>query len=251
MKITVVTICWNSARTLARSVRSVLRQTYLPAEYLFVDGGSTDGTLELLAELSIEAVAAGVSWQVLPQERRLGEAGIPSAWNQGLAAAQGEVIALLNSDDWYEPDALEQALTAFTRQESPKPGLVVAPVTLVDGATGKPTKVLYPKCLWLTEFLMPVPHPGCFVRREVYFSQVGLFDCRYKISADYDFIWRCRLSGVELFYLSDPLVNMEIGGLANQSRRQARWETLSIAREHSRLPLLAWLAWGVRGLAGR
>lgn len=251
MKITVITICWNSARTVARSVRSVLRQTCLPMEYLFVDGGSTDGTLELLSELSVEAAAVGVDWRVLAQERRAGEAGIPSAWNQGLAQARGEVIALLNSDDWYEANALGQVLDAFAKQSLTEPGLVVAPVTLVDAASGKPKKTLYPKCLWWSEILMPVPHPGCFVHREIYFSQVGLFNCQYKISADYDFIWRCRRAGVKMTYLPASLVNMEMGGLANQSRRLARQETLAVARQYSRLPILPWMAWAMRTITGR
>lgn len=250
MKTTVITICWNSERTLSRCVRSVLAQSNRPLEHIIVDGGSTDGTLRVLEALAPEYAAAEVPLQVLAQERRPNEAGIPSAWNQGLAAAQGEVIALLNSDDWYEPSALARVKDAFAAA-SPELGMVVAPVNLVRGQDGGVEKTLYPKCPWLIEVMMPVPHPGCFVRRDVYFSQVGLFDCQYKISADYDFIWRCRKAGVQMAYLPDPLVNMEIGGLANRSRSLARRETLAIARRHSRFPAPAWIAWGVRALVGR
>lgn len=250
MKTTVITICWNSERTLARCVRSVLTQSSRPVEHIVVDGGSTDGTLRVLAELAPEYAAAGVALRVLGQERRAGEAGIPSAWNQGLTAARGELIALLNSDDWYEPSALASVQDAFAVAPPPGPEMVVAPVNLVRGADGGVEKTLYPKCLWLAEILMPVPHPGCFVRRGVYFSQVGLFDCRYRIAADYDFVWRCRKARVRMAFLPEPLVNMEIGGLANRSRRLARRETLAIACRHSRFPAPAWIAWGLRTLAG-
>lgn len=249
MKTTVVTICWNAERTLARCVRSLLGQTCRPEEHLVVDGGSTDGTLAVLAGLEQEYAVAGVALRVLNQERRPGEAGIPSAWNQGLANARGDLIALLNSDDWYEPTALEQVQAAFAQAPAPGPAMVVAPVNLVRPG-GETARTLYPKCLWLAEVLMPLPHPGCFVRREVYFSQVGLFDCRYRISADYDFVWRCRKARVAMAYLAKPLVNMEMGGLANRSRRLARRETLAIACRHSRCPAPALAAWAVRTLAG-
>ncbi|HOG50259.1 MAG TPA: hypothetical protein PKY10_06690, partial [Lentisphaeria bacterium] len=151
---------------------------------------------------------------------------------------------------WYEPSTLTSVEDAFARAPS-ELGMVVAPVNLVRDQDGSVEKTLYPKCLWLVEILMPVPHPGCFVRRDVYFSQVGLFDCRYRIAADYDFIWRCWKAGVQMAYLPDPLVNMEIGGLANRSRSLARRETLTIARRHSHFPAPAWIAWGVRALVGR
>ena len=127
MKTTVITRCWNSERTLARCARSVLAQSSRPIEHIVVDGGSTDGTLRVLEELAPEYTAAEVPLRVLAQERRPNEAGIPSAWNQGLAAAQGEMIALLNSDDWYEPSALTKVKDAFAAASS-ELGIVVAPV---------------------------------------------------------------------------------------------------------------------------
>ena len=220
----------------------MLAQSSRPIEHIVVDGGSTDGR--------VLKAGAGIHRGRVP--RRSGRERRP---NRRIpyrikAAAQGEMIALLNSDDWYEPSALTKVKDAFAAASS-ELGIVVAPVNLVCAQDGDVEKTLYPKCPWLVEIMMPVPHPGCFVRREVYFSQVGLFDCRYKISADYDFIWRCRKAGVQMAYLPDPLVNMEIGGLANRSRRLARRETLSIARRHSRFPAPAWIAWGVRALVGR
>lgn len=247
MRITVITICWNSAATLRRCMDSLLGQRRRPDEYILVDGGSTDGTLALAESARAEFVAAGIAFRVLPQTRREGEAGIPSAWNQGLAAASGDVIALLNSDDWYEEQALAAVVAALASE--PSADLALAPIQLRGGA-GEVCGVLYPKCLWLCEMMMPLPHPGCFVRRSLY-DRVGMYDTRYRISADYDFIWRCRRAGVVLTILAEPLVNMAVGGLANSSRGLARDETLAIARRHSVVPLLAWLAWLARKLLNR
>ncbi len=244
-RLSILTICWNSVGTIERCVRSVLRNHVLPWEYLFVDGGSTDGTLEKLAELGQELEAAGVRFRLLPQQRREGEAGIPSAWNQGLAAAEGEWIALLNSDDWYETDAIERVTDCM----APSVELISAPVRLIS-PQGQETGILFPRRLWLLEFLMPLPHPGCFVSRRLY-DRIGLYDTRYKLSADYDFIWRCRKGHVVVTRLSTPCVCMETGGAANRQRALARNETLTIARRHSAFPLLAWGAWGLRRMTGR
>ncbi|MBR0459413.1 MAG: glycosyltransferase [Victivallales bacterium] len=246
MKLTIVTICWNAKSTLENTIRSVLQQTRRPDQYLFVDGGSTDGTVELLTSLAPELQAAGIAHRVIPQERIPGEAGIPSAWNQGIAQATGDIIALLNADDWLEPQCLETVEHAF--QTLPTPGLVIAPIRF-HHTDGRMT-VKSPAPLWHCEFRMPVPHPGTFVHASIY-RELGLYDTRYKISADYDFIWRCRNARIPVQYLQTPLVNMRLGGLANSSRALARTETLCIAREHSRLPLLAWTAWLLRLVTGR
>jgi len=247
MTITVITICWNSGGTLRRCMDSLLRQRRLPNEYILVDGGSSDGTLALAEEARAAFAAAGIAFKVLAQVRREGEAGIPSAWNQGIAASSGEVIALLNSDDWYEEDALFEAEEAL-RQESAA-DMVIVPIQL-RRQTGEVCGAIYPKCLWLSELLMPLPHPGCFVRRRLY-DRLGLYDTRYRIAADYDFIWRCRKADVPYLTLSLPLVNMAVGGAANSSRALARNETLAIARRHSAFPLLAWLAWLARFLLNK
>ncbi len=247
MTITVITICLNSVGTLRRCIDSLLQQCRLPDEYILVDGGSSDGTLALAEEAREAFAAAGIIFKVLMQERREGEAGIPSAWNQGIAASSSEVIALLNSDDWYEEDALHEVEKAF--KPEPAADMVVVPIQL-RRQTGEVCGWIHPKCLWLCEFLMPMPHPGCFVRRRLY-DRLGLYDTRYRISADYDFIWRCRMADVPYLVLSLSLVNMAVGGVANSSRRLARAETLEIARRHSALPFLAWLGWVARFLLNR
>ena len=248
MRISLVTICWNAEKTLHRAVSSVLAQTRLPDEYVFVDGGSTDGTLELLDELCKPLEDRGIHSFVIPQIRNDGEAGIPSAWNQGIAKVTGDVIGLLNSDDWYEPQALEAVEKAFATSDGV--GLVSAAVRFVAPGTGKEIKVFRSAPSWQLAYRMTVPHPGLFVKRSTY-DTVGLYDTSYRISADYDFVWRCRKAGVAMTVVDEPLVNMELGGTANRSRALARRETLEIARKHGGWSILPWIAWLTRALTGR
>ena len=87
--------------------------------------------------------------------------------------------------------------------------------------------------------------------RKSLYEKIGLYDERYAISADYDFIWRCRKANAKIRILEDILVSMEAGGLANSSRKAARRETLDIALRHSSMPLLARIAFLLRTVTGR
>ena len=245
--ISLITICLNAEKTLRRAVASVLKQTRPPDEYLFVDGGSTDGTLALLDDLRETLEASHIRVTILHQVHREGAAGIPEAWNQGIRAATGDVIAMLNSDDWYAPAALATVDRLFATK--PSACLVAVPVRFVQD-DGMCVKVSCPKCSCLLPILMPLPHPGLFVRKRVY-EQIGNYDERYRISADYDFVWRCHKAAMEIVYGEEPLVSMELGGLANRNRCLARRETRQIACRHGWDKVTPWLAWGLRSMLGR
>ena len=247
MKISLITICWNSERTLSRSLKSVSEQTRRPDEYVFVDGGSTDRTLEILEDFKAKMEHSNMAVRILAQERHENAAGIPDAWNQGISDVTGDVIGMLNSDDWYESTALESVETVL--EAHPKCGAVSCPTRFVN-EYGREEKVFYPKCLCVfLPFMMPVPHPGLFVRRTTY-DTVGKYNVNYKISADYDWIWRFYKAGQTLAYVKDPQVNMELGGLANSNRNLARNETLEIASLHG-ARRLARMAWLLRKATGR
>ena len=247
MKISLITICWNSERTLSRSLKSVMEQSRRPDEYVFVDGGSTDHTLAILEEFKTRAESKGMAVRILQQVRHEGAAGIPDAWNQGISEVTGDVVGLLNSDDWYESTALESVETVL--EAHPKCGAVSCPTRFVN-EYGKEEKVFYPKCLCVfLPFMMPVPHPGLFVKRTTY-DAIGKYNVGYRISADYDWIWRFYKAGQQLAYVKDPQVNMELGGLANSNRDLARNETLEIASKHG-ARRLARMAWLLRKITGR
>jgi glycosyltransferase involved in cell wall biosynthesis len=241
----VITACWNSARTISRCIGSVLGQAILPREYLFVDGGSTDNTLEIIRESFADhsGLRSSVAWKMLEQ----GDVrGISAAWNVALKECTGDVVFILNSDDWYETNCAEHVLAAM--RDHPDAGIAHANARVYRRGETSSCAIWRNRPEWLLPILMPYVHPACFVRRTVY-EQIGGFDPACAIAMDYDFLWRCKVNRVKSIKLPQLLTNFELGGTADSRRHEARIELYRIARRHHRaLPAFALLA---RCLTGR
>ena len=213
MKISIITITYNSAATLPRALESVRSQTYGDIEHIIVDGASTDGTKELIInyQLSIlNSQSPKVRWISEPDN------GIYNALNKGIAMATGDVIGFLHSDDvLYSPDSIGQIAAAF---ESSGADVVYGDLEYRHG-----DKVVR---RWRSNAFrrgdlkygwMP-PHPTVYVRREVY-RQVGPYDEWFRISADYDMILRIFTAGYKTRYIPQVLVAMETGGASNRDAK--------------------------------
>ena len=237
MTYSVLTACLNSERTIGRSIDSVLSQKIRPSEYIFVDGGSADGTLQIIKENNLKTC-----FKIINQTEKT---GITGAWNMALREVSSDLVFILNSDDWYEPGAVADVLDVF--KGKPEAEIVYGP-TLFHRGNEQFVRNCRP--LWTFPVMMPVAHPACFVRKSVY-EKVGLFDEKYKISADYEFLYRCRSKGIKFCEIRKVLVNMELGGTANRNRATARGETREIARRYCPVPLLPELAYLARVVTGR
>lgn len=237
MTYSILTACLNSERTIRRSIDSVLSQGIQPAEYVFVDGGSADGTLQMIRENNFKT-----SFKIINQKEKT---GITGAWNLGLAEVKTDIVMILNSDDWYEPDTVPEILGAF--EDNPDVGIVYGSTYFHKG---KDKYLRNCRPLWMFPVMMPIAHPACFVRKSVY-DKVGLFDENYKISADYEFLYRCRRKGMKFCEIRKPFVNMELGGTANRNRETARWETREIAKKYCSVPSLPEMAYLARLVCGR
>ena len=233
----VLTACLNSERTIRRSIDSVLSQKIQPAEYVFVDGGSADGTLQMIRETNFKT-----SFKIINQKEKT---GITGAWNLGLTEVKTDIVMILNSDDWYEPDTVPEILGAF--EDNPDVGIVYGSTYFHKGED-KYLRNCRP--LWMFPVMMPIAHPACFVRKSVY-DKVGLFDENYKITADYEFLYRCLRKGMKFCEIRKPFVNMELGGTANRNRETARRETREIAKKYCSVPLLPEMAYLARLVCGR
>jgi glycosyltransferase involved in cell wall biosynthesis len=241
----VITICLNAGKTIADTLQSVVAQQPPPKQYLIVDGGSEDDTLERIAAARLPA--ARINLNLETQLPRPGAAGIPAAWNQALQRIDADIVFILNADDWYEPHAAAAVLQTFA--DHPTVDLVAAPIQYRTAPGSPVLRIQRPRSLRWLPLLMPLPHPGCFARHRLY-DRVGLFNENYAVSADYDFIYRATRAGCRIHTLDQPLVSMRPGGFARQRLAQARRETFRIARTHggSALPAAAFL---VRWLSNR
>jgi glycosyltransferase involved in cell wall biosynthesis len=174
--VTVITPSFNQVDYLEQSMRSVLEQGYPNLEYFVMDGGSTDGSVEL-----IEKYAPRLAGWVSEPDR-----GQADGVNKGLARAQGEIIGWLNSDDLYLPGAILGAVQTF--QANPQAGMVFSDVQAIDAA-GRVTNVMrYGN--WGLEDLMTfhiIGQPGVFIRRRV-LEGVGMLDLRYRFLLDHQ-LW--------------------------------------------------------------
>lgn len=177
-------------------VESVQRQTCRNVEHLIVDGGSSDGTVQMLEEL---ASAGKIRYISEPDK------GIYDAMNKGAALAAGELITFLNSDDFFSNSkGLEEAVKVFDKGFD----YSYAPITVLNEENGKtePGRVKWLRLLRN----MPFPHPGMLVRKQV-FEQLGGFDSSLKLVGDYDFILRLLLAGYRGAE-ADPFVTFRAGG---------------------------------------
>ena len=208
MKISIITITYNSAKTLRRALDSIQEQHYENIEHVIVDGASTDGTVALIESYAAEH--KNVKWVSEKDD------GIYNAINKGIRMATGDVIGFLHSDDvFYSSDSIGKIVHAITSSQ--------ADVVYGDLQYCKGNRVVrqwksnaYSRCS-LKYGWMP-PHPTVYVRREVY-EQVGPYDDWFRISADYDMMLRIFMAGYKSRYIPEVLVCMEVGGASNKNTK--------------------------------
>ena len=213
MRISVVTVCYNAAHTLADAVDSVLGQSSnssapFELEYIVVDGGSTDGTLDLLARYR-NRIATLISEP---------DQGLYDAMNKGIKAATGDVVAILNADDVYaSTDGLARVAATFRDYGAEA---VYGDLNYVDAddlskVTRRWSAGPYTPGAFLRGW-MP-PHPALFIRRACY-DRWGLFTLTLRSAADYELMLRfIHRHGMTLVYLPETLVLMRAGGVSNAS----------------------------------
>lgn len=205
MKISIITVVWNNKETIKDAIDSVLSQTYKDIEYIIVDGASTDGTVEI-----IQSYGDKISKFITEPDN-----GLYDAMNKGIALATGDVVGILNSDDFYIDEfVIEKVVKVFKEKEVDslfadlvyvKPDNLEKTVRYYDSSKFHPEKFAYG---W-----MPA-HPTFFVKREMY-ERYGLFKTDYIIAADYEllvrFLYRYRVS---YHYLQEVITKMRTGGVS-------------------------------------
>lgn len=208
MKISVVTVCFNSAATVADTLRSVAEQDYDAVEHIVVDGASKDATLDVVAKTPNR-----ISRLISEPDQ-----GIYDAMNKGLALATGDIVGFLNSDDVFaDAESLAEIARVF---ENTAVDACYGDVLFV--AADDPHRTIR---YWqagayspgsLARGWMP-PHPTFYVRRSIY-EQTGGFDLAYRLQADFDMAIRLvEAGGLRMHYIPRTLVRMRMGGASNAS----------------------------------
>ena len=177
-KVTVVTACFNSALVIKKNIESVNNQVGVDVEHIFIDGGSTDSTLELIHHNSsnLGLVVTGK------------DDGIYNALNIGISEASGEIICILNSDDFFENDSVLSNITKVFDVEDTD--IVYSGIRYVD-SNYKTVAVWMPNQFEVGSFITTwhPPHPGFFARKSCY-DRAGLFDLNFVVAADFELMYR-------------------------------------------------------------
>lgn len=221
MRVSVITVCYNSDKTIADTLRTARSQTYDNTEHIIVDGGSKDETLAVVAA------------EVMCKHKLVSEKdkGIYDAMNKGIALATGDVIGFINSDDFYpSPDILATVAAAF---DSSGADCCYGDLCYVQQDNVSKT-VRYWRSTPFSSGLFGrgwcPPHPTFFVRREVY-DRLGGFDLSFKIAADVELMARfLEVGQISSYYIPKVLVHMRMGGTTNRSWRNVVKQNLEIRR---------------------
>jgi glycosyltransferase len=208
MTISIITVVFNNALHIGECIQSVLSQTYPEIEYIVVDGGSTDGTCNIIGKYKLQ-IASYVSEK---------DAGMYDALNKGITLATGDVIGILHSDDLFHDPGVVAKIAEILKNT----GCDAVYGDLWYVSKDDPEKVIRnwkSKPFNVKNFYhgwMP-PHPTLFLKRDVY-KEFGLFDTTFKIAADYDLMLRTVGSGkLHCEYLPKVITRMRMGGASNKS----------------------------------
>ena len=202
-KISIITVCFNSSATIRDTIDSVLSQDYPDIEYIIVDGASKDGTIDIVREYGdkIDVVISE------PDE------GIYDAMNKGIRAATGDVVGLLNSDDFYADESVVRELIECMEQAGSD--TVYADLVIVDAKDTERVVRYYDSSTFSPERLrygwMPA-HPTFIVKRKLY-ETYGGFLLDYRIAADFEMVVRLlHTAGASYTYLPVVVIKMRAGG---------------------------------------
>lgn len=217
LRFSFITPTLNSVATVADTIESVRREAHRHLyEHIIVDGESNDGTLEMIQAENDQHIRCESG----------PDSGVYDAMNKGIGLSRGEIIAIINSDDFYLADAIDTVAKAF--ESDPHVGVIHGNVVVRRPQGDKYLKP-YPLALSRYGIGYPMWHPAVFVRRHVY-DAVGVYDCQYTITADQDFFLRILDRGISTKHVPATLTEMRAGGLSTEFYTTATKELLQIYR---------------------
>lgn len=206
--VSVITVCLNSRKYLEEAIKSLSEQTYLNIEYIILDGGSTDGSIDIFNKYRDK-----ISKIVVEKDN-----GIFNAMNKGIRLASGDIIYFLNSDDrFYDNQVIEEAVVAFSKR--PETDFIYGNIGVFNPADGISCIEKYPQKITKWLFMRKtVGHPATFFRSSC-FKNAGYFDERYKIAADYEWYLRTLcLNKLKTFHIEKNISMFRLGGISTNRK---------------------------------
>ena len=218
-KISLITVVYNGAEHLEECLQSVFRQNYPALEHIVIDGASTDGTVDIIKKYEDRFAY----WVSEP------DGGIYPAMNKGLAKVSGELVGILNADDYHQEGTLKAVAKAW--QDSEHADLIYGNLNKLRQFGERSYFRAERPDLSRIEETMSILHPATFVSKATY-DKIGGFDEQYRLSADYDFVLRAHLAGCRFHYLDRSLTVFRIGGATSMDCRTYE-EGYAILKTHN------------------
>ncbi|WP_051555489.1 glycosyltransferase family 2 protein [Anaerovibrio lipolyticus] len=205
VKISIVTVSFNSAKTIEQTIKSVINQSYKNIEYIIIDGGSTDGTLDV-----IKKYEPYISYWVSEPDK-----GIYDAMNKGIKVATGDLIGFINSDDWYETTTLARYAKVFSCTNA---DVIYGDLAITDN-NGKIQQILKYKDVDFTHIYtgMVIPHPTTLVKSNI--LKEKMFNTHNKMVSDYELIMSLILEGYSFQYIGEGIASYFRDGGVSTSQK--------------------------------
>lgn len=204
--ISIITVVFHGKESLEPTIQSVINQSYENTEYIIIDGGSTDGTVEIIKQYE-----PYLKYWISESDR-----GIYDAMNKGIKLAQGKIIGILNSGDLYSQNALQEVAELYLLNQASECLIITGAMIRFDTKA----KIEFIQKRNQTDLNrrinlgMPLNHPATFVTKSIY-ETIGYFDPKFKICGDYDLIFRAYQSQlVKFIFTNSVLASMSMGGMS-------------------------------------
>lgn len=236
--ISLITVSYKSEKTIAETIESILMQTYENIEYIIVDGLSPDNTVPIAKSYISSFKDKGYNFKIISEKDR----GLYDAMNKGIQLASGDIVGILNSDDFYvDEHVIEKVAEMMTTENS---ACLYADLLYVDESDTDKIVRRWKANNGDFRFGWNPPHPTTFIRKKTY-DKFGLYRIDYKISSDYDILYRIIHKGkAKTSYLREYIVKMRLGGKSTSSIKnniisnKEIYKTLKENNQKFKLPII-------------
>jgi len=215
-RVSIITVVYNGVNTIEQTIQSVMKQTYNNIEYIVIDGGSTDGTQQI-----IEKYVDNISYYISEKDD-----GLYYAMNKGIEMAAGDIVGIINADDWYVDDAVESMVSFFEQNDVE---LAYGKILMVlENNKEKVYENMQLESIW---YQMPVPHPSVFVKKDLY-NKLGGFDVNYRLASDYELMLRFYTKQIKFGYVDKVIAYFRAGGLSGTRKKEMYKEVYDISMSY-------------------